>query len=439
MGIQINGATDTISASDGSLSVSSSESTFSGIATFTSGLNVTGGNVTGNINSSGVSTVTTLNATTISGVSTIGVTTATVTTLTVNGNAYPSDGPLSNRNILINGGMTVCQRFGLNTANNINNATHTYHVDRFKAYNDNTGILQGEWVNTEFPEGFRYSLKYTPATADTSMGTSQMSFISYVIEEKDFERFRWGTSDAQQLTLSFKVKTNKAGTYCVAFFNANTFDRYYITEVSITDTTNWNDVTITVPGDTTGTWSMMRINWTLAVASNLQGSADTWGSGTLYGTSNQVNFMDSTSNEFYLTGVQLEVGSVATPFEHRSYGEELALCQRYYQILEIPTNTYGAQYATVGSGLFAGLPLTFITKMRTAPTSVTYEHVSGTEYWVQVSTTSFSGTGGAGRTFASTDSSVRMHKTRVSGNNTPSGSSYYVWEATFKLLLSSEL
>jgi len=267
-----------------------------------------------NFNTTGVSTVGQLNA----------------TTLTVNSNNYPSAGPLSNRNILINGGMTVCQRFAINTTNNISNATHTYHVDRFKAYNDNDGVLQGEWVNTEFPEGFRYSLKYTPATADTSMGTSQQSFISYVIEEKDFERFRWGTSDAQQLTLSFKVKTNKAGTYCVAFFNANTFDRYYITEVSITDTTNWNDVTITVPGDTTGTWSMMRINWTLAAASNLQGSADTWGSGNLYGTSNQVNFMDSTSNEFYITGVQLEVGTVATPFEHRSYGDELALCQRYY-------------------------------------------------------------------------------------------------------------
>ena len=147
----------------------------------------------------------------------------------------------------------------------------------------------------------------------------------------------------------------------------------------------------------------------------------------------------SSMGDIKITKVQLEVGKNATEFEHRSYGEELALCQRYYQILEIPGNAYGAQYGTVGSGVFAGLPLTFITKMRTAPTSVTYEHISGTEYWVQVSTTAFSGTGGAGRTFASTDSSVKIQQTRVSGNNTPSGSSYYVWEASFKLLLSSEL
>jgi hypothetical protein len=294
--------------------------------------------------------------------------------VTIDGQQLPTAGPLSNRNIVINGGMTVCQRFALNTANNINNATHTYHVDRFKAYNDNTGILQSEWVNTEFPEGFRYSLKYTPATADTSMGTSQQSFISYVIEEKDFERFRWGTSDAQQLTLSFKVKTNKAGTYCVSFFNANTFNRYYITEVSITDTTNWNDVTITVPGDTTGTWSMMRINWTLAAASNLQGSADTWGAGALYSTSNQVNFMDSTSNEFYITGVQLEVGSKATPFEHESYGQTLAKCQRYFYTVR---GNQFAKFASIFTNNSTGswLPLSLPVPLRSSPT-VTFNNIA---------------------------------------------------------------
>jgi len=250
----------------------------------------------------------------------------------IDGQQLPTTGPLSNRSIIINGGMTVCQRFALNTANNINNATHTYHVDRFKAYNDNTGILQGEWVNTEYPEGFRYSLKYTPATAVSPLVSGNLSFISYVIEERDFERFRWGTADAQTLTLSFKVKTNKAGTYCVSFFNANTFNRSYIVEVPITDTSNWNDVTITVPGDTSGTWSMMRINWSLAIAADEAiGTANTWQSSSLYSTSNQVNFMDDTSNEFYITGVQLEVGSKATPFEHESYSQTLAKCQRYYQ------------------------------------------------------------------------------------------------------------
>jgi len=318
-----------------------------GIITARSGIEVTGGNIH------------------IAGVgATIGVATAYIGS--INDLNYPTAGPLSNRNLIINGGMTVCQRFAVNTANNINNATHTYHVDRFKAYNDNTGILQGEWVNTEFPEGFKYSLKYTPATAVDPLLSGNLSFISYVIEEKDFERFRWGTANAQTLTLSFKVKTNKAGTYCVSFFNANTFDRSYIVEVPITDTSNWNDVTITVPGDTSGTWSMMRINWSLAIAANEAiGTPNTWQSSPLYATSNQVNFMDNTSNEFYITGVQLEVGSKSTPFEHESYGQTLAKCQRYCVQLDFPSTVYVAQGGLQNTSSIRGAMIHLPVSMRT--------------------------------------------------------------------------
>ena len=91
------------------------------------------------------------------------------------------------KNIIINGFMNICQRFGVNSANNINNATHTYHVDRFKAYESTDGILQGVWINSGAPPNFYNSLQYTPATTDTSLGNGQFAFISQVIELESYK------------------------------------------------------------------------------------------------------------------------------------------------------------------------------------------------------------------------------------------------------------
>ena len=249
------------------------------------------------------------------------------------------------KNMIINGDMRICQRFSLNQANNINNGTHTYHVDRFKAYESTDAILQGEWKRDDYVEaGFQYSVKYTPATADTSLSNSQMAFISQVIELENMKHLAYGYSYAKTCTLSFYVKSNLTGTYSISLLNDGTNNRQFVAEYQINNSNTWERKTITIPGDTGGTWDAngLRIAWNLASAGNRWASnvGNWFGDSTArYGTNNQVNFMSNTSYTFRLTGVQFEIGENATDFEHRSFGEELALCQRYYEGIIMGTGT----------------------------------------------------------------------------------------------------
>tara|TARA_Y100001937_G_scaffold59858_1_gene82148 strand:+ start:36 stop:1139 length:1104 start_codon:yes stop_codon:yes gene_type:complete len=256
------------------------------------------------------------------------------------------------KNMIINGDMRICQRFSLNQANNINNGTHTYHVDRFKAYESTDGILQGEWKSINDVEaGFRYAVRYTPATSDTSLSNSQMAFISQVIELENMKHLAYGYSYAKTCTLSFYVKSNYTSTYCIALLNQGTNNRQFVTEFKISNSNTWERKEITIPGDTTGTWDAdgLRIAWCLSSASNRQTSTvGSWqSSGTAYyGTPNIGNFMNNTNNTFHLTGVQFEIGEKATDFEHRFFGEELTLCQRYFETI----NLYGAHSNYTGGG-----------------------------------------------------------------------------------------
>ena len=274
------------------------------------------------------------------------------------------------KNMIINGDMRICQRYSVNSANNINNATHTYHVDRFKAYESTDGILQGEWENDNYSDaGFQYSVKYTPATTDTTLANNQFAFISQVIEMENMRHLAYGLSYVKTCTLSFYVKSNKTGTYCIALINDGTNDRQFVTEYRINNTNTWERKEITIPGDTSGTWNSngLRIAWTLAVAGNRQTSTvGSWfGDSTArYGTHNQVNFMASTSNTFNLTGVQFEIGNTATSFEHRSMAEELILCQRYYQ-KDLSRNRRFWGSGNVSNRQF---PVRFDVTMRATPT-----------------------------------------------------------------------
>ena len=276
--------------------------------------------------------------------------------ITSNGNAViTTQSPqLGRRNLIINGAMQVAQR-GTSIAVS---TTGVYTLDRFICDESTDGALTVS-QDSDAPNDFNYSLKVTPSTADTSIAASQYARIRYKPEGFDLATLAFGTSDAKSLTFSFYAKSNKAGTYCIAMDLLGGTERTYMKEISLTNT--WSRYVINIPANTaqainnSTTGAACEIQISLGAGSDYHGTAEDW-TNTGFATSNQVNFMDSTSNEFYITGVQLEVGDVATPFEHRSYGEELALCQRYYETSEVSVDTVSQpqgpsySYATVSSG-----------------------------------------------------------------------------------------
>tara|TARA_R100000995_G_C3464794_1_gene115102 strand:- start:185 stop:1201 length:1017 start_codon:yes stop_codon:yes gene_type:complete len=229
----------------------------------------------------------------------------------------------------------ICSQRGSSFAS----ITNAYCLDRFKFRNSN-GISGTFTVSqsTDTPDGFGNSLKVDVGTADAAMAAGEVFNIGTLLEGQDLQRLAKGTSGAKKSVLSFYVKTNKTGQYSVLLYD-NDNGRMFSTSYTVSNT-NWNRYTIDVAADTTGAYgndnaSSLEIYWYLGAGSNRTSGTLTnaWAS---YVAANvaagQVNFADSTSNEFYITGIQYEVNEsgVATDFEHLSYGDTLAKCQRYY-------------------------------------------------------------------------------------------------------------
>ena len=232
------------------------------------------------------------------------------------------------RNLIINGAMQVAQR-GTSFS-----TTGSFPVDRFSVGYGVTGGTFTVSQDTTSPNDFSNSIKYLVGTA-ASAGSSEQAFVGTTFEGYSTSHLNFGTSDAKDITLSFWVRSSVTGTYCVAFIN-NAFDKSYIAEYSISSADTWEYKTITVSGDTSGTWvgavntRSMLIRFDLGSGSSFNTTAGAWQSGSYRNTSSQANLVNNASATWHITGVQLEVGE-ATPFEHRSYGDELARCQRYYQ------------------------------------------------------------------------------------------------------------
>ena len=306
--------------------------------------------VTGNVNSSGVSTFSTLTATTISGVSTVGVTSVYLDS--INDLNYPTAGPLSNRNLIINGAMQVAQR---GTSTSISASSTGFAADRFKLANVTEAVVTLSRETTGNPVGFNYWSKVLVTTADTSIASNQYFTYSQLIEGYNTSQLNYGTANAKNVTVSFYFKTNKIGTYCMIHRN-NAADRNYLYEFTPSDVDTWERIEYTIPGDTSGVWDIASaIGWrfelTLSNGTAYQSSTtEQWFSGQYYhSTQNQVNFLDALNNYIGITGVQVEIGENATEFEHRSYGQELALCQRYF---ETSFNGGVSVNNTSNSGLF---------------------------------------------------------------------------------------
>lgn len=233
------------------------------------------------------------------------------------------------RNLIINSAMQVAQR-GTSFS-----TTGSFPVDRFSVGYGVTGGTFTVSQDTTSPNDFSNSIKYLVGTA-ASAGSSEQAFVGTTFEGYSTSHLNFGTSDAKAITLSFWVRSSVTGTYCVAFIN-NAFDRSYIAEYSISSADTWEYKTITVGGDTSGTWvgavntRSMLVRFDLGSGSSFNTTAGAWQSGSYRNTSSQANLVNNASATWYITGVQLEVGEEATPFEHRSYGDELHRCQRYYE------------------------------------------------------------------------------------------------------------
>ena len=288
-------------------------------------------------------------------------------------------GGITGSNLIINGAMTISQR-GTTFADLANGG---YGVDRYVIFHSDDGAVTVS-QDTTVPDGqgFKNSMKFDVTTADTSIGAAQYYQFAQKIEGQNMAHLEWGTANAKSVTLIFQIRSNLTCTYNVYFLN-NATDRYHPVNFTIDSANTWEKKIITVAGDTTGTWLTtngigMFVLWNLALGSNnLTGTNATWGSaGPGVSGTTQANFLSSTSNELYITGVQLEVGEKATPFEHRSFGDELARCQRYYEQLGPSNNSSGStafSYALTsydGSSSNMWLTIDFATTKRAAPTSL---------------------------------------------------------------------
>jgi len=258
------------------------------------------------------------------------------------------------KNLIINGAMQVAQR-GTSSAGLGADAT-TYLLDRWAFGTGGTAGRLTMSQDSDGPAGFANSLKLDCTTADTSIAVGEQSYLIYKFEGQDLQHLKKGTLGAESMTLSFYVKGNAAATYTAEFYDADN-NRHNGQTFSVT--TSWNKVTLTYVPDTTGAYnddnalSLYLFIWIHTGTTMTSGTfaSNTWSasaSNTRVSASN-TSFFDSTSRTLNITGVQLETGSVATDFEHRSYGEELALCQRYYEVIASGASNSN-QFFGIGQG-----------------------------------------------------------------------------------------
>jgi len=283
------------------------------------------------------------------------------------------------KNLIINGAMQVAQR---GTSETGQGASDLFLLDRF--YLNTNGNSAGRYTVTQTadgPSGFANCMKLACTTADTTIGSAERLFIEQRLEGQDLQQIKKGTGDAEEITVSFYVKGNASATYVLGLYESDN-GRQVGSQFSVT--TSWTKVEVTFPADTTGALDddnaeSLSLRLYLHAGSNYTSGtlATTWGgaSASTQVGSGTTSFFDSTDRTFYITGVQLEVGSTATDFEHRSYGEELTLCERYYQnsFMEgkypgVNTEHGNAVCTTAWSDGNATGPL-FRTSMRATPTA----------------------------------------------------------------------
>ena len=279
--------------------------------------------------------------------------------------------PGGNKNIIQNGAMTINQR-GI-SALALDGANQTT-VDRWRVQEaTSAGAIQvNQSTTVPAGAGFASSLHVDVTTADTSIAAGDYVLIYQTIEAQNLQHLAYGNAAAKTLSLSFWVRSPKSGTHAVALFSADG-SRHYIREYTVTSADTYEYITVTFPGDASGTINNdtgpgFDVYFPLVTGSTYQNTADTWAAGQDWSTSSAVNCMDDAANNFYLTGVQLEVGSVATDFAHEDVGTTLIKCMRYFQILL--KGDQDASYHCIQNSTTSGeQAFTYPVEMRAVPTS----------------------------------------------------------------------
>jgi hypothetical protein len=269
------------------------------------------------------------------------------------------------RNRIINGDMRIAQRGTAAVT-----ASGDYPVDRFIMGNSTDGAFSAQQVSvtdssSNAPAGFVNSVKITTTTADGTLTTDQQLNFRQAIEGNNVADLGWGTANAKTVTISFWVRSSLTGTFGGSLKNGNN-DRSYPFEYTISAVDTWEYKTVTIPGDTTGTWltnngRSITLSFGLGSGPDRSGPANAWAGANYTQPTSTVSVIGTLNATWYVTGVQLEVGSVATPFERRPFGTELALCQRYFQVLK-------RMSAYVSNTNAVNWNLTYYCPMRATPT-----------------------------------------------------------------------
>lgn len=271
------------------------------------------------------------------------------------------------RNRIINGDMRIDQR---NAGASVTaNTGVNYTLDRWGCFFSQTSKfrIQQNSSSVTPPAGFTNYLGITSLSAYTNTSTDY-NFIIQSLEGFNIADFGWGSAGAQSVTLSFWIRSSLTGTFSGSFRNGTTPVRSYVFTYTVNAANTWEFKTITIPGDTSGTWlvnnnSGIGLSFCIGSGSTRLGTAGSWQAADFDGVTGTTSVVGTNGATFYITGVQLEAGSVASPFERRDYGRELIMCQRYYSQIE---NRWFTGYSTDTSNQINGSPIPV--SMRTAPT-----------------------------------------------------------------------
>ena len=277
------------------------------------------------------------------------------------GNVFSQTGPFKNR--IINGDMRIDQRNA-----GASGTANQYTVDRFGYFGAaaSKGTWQQNAASVTPPAGFTNYLGFTSSSAYT-VGAAEQFNLYQPVEGFNVADLAWGTANAKTVTISFWVRSSLTGTFGGSIYNS-AVNRSYPYSYTITSANTWELETIVIPGDTSGTWLTtngvgLYLNFSLGAGSTVSGTAGSWAAGRYDSVTGATSVVGTNGATFYITGVQLEAGTIATPFERRSYGQELALCQRYAYVNQ--QGDTGRAETTAKTNNSVKFPVT----MRTAPSA----------------------------------------------------------------------